>query len=245
MLAMLWHDHFRNEYPNLKEADPIEPQVEHFGAGPPPRGQMMFRFGRPPAARLQMVSEDGHWMVQVQNGRLVFNWRKLSTHDYPRWSKTLPRFHETYDKLKEFTAERKLGTIEPDQWEVTYANHFVRGEDWQTPHDWPVLVPGVLGHPTPAEGLRLESAAGTVHMEIEPRRGRLHVELEHAMHRSGDANESQEILVLQLTARGPVGAGDDESLLEGLRLGRLAIVDSFARFTGEAAHGRWGKRNVE
>ena len=239
MFGLLWNEHFRETYPKLEEAVPIEPQVERFGAGAPPRAQMMLRVGRPPAARLRMVSDDKHWMVQVQNGRLVFNWRELGMQDYPRWKKTLPRFRDAYAKLTQFVAEHRLGAIDPDQWEVTYANHFVRGKDWQTPQDWPTLVPGVFGRPSAAEGLRLESVAGTVHMEIEPRLGRLHVELEHAVRRSGDSDE--EILVMQLTARGPVDSPEEESLFEGLNRGRLAIVDTFARFTGADAHKRWGK----
>ena len=243
MLALLWNEQFRAEYPRPHDAEPIEPQVERFGESPPPRVQSMFRIGPFPGSRLMMASDDDHWMVQAQNGRIVFNWRKSGTGEYPRWEKTLPRFEQAYQKLKRFVEAQKIGSIEPDQWEVTYANHLVQGADWQTPQDWASLVPGVLGCPRAVEGLRMESAAGALHLEIEPRRGRLHVELEHSVRRAGEKNE--QILVLQLTARGNVEPGDDASLIAGLNLGRTLIVNTFVQITGEAAHVRWGKYHAE
>jgi len=243
MLALLWNEQFRDEYPRPHDAGPIEPQVERFEEGPPPRIQSVFRFGSFPGARLMMASDDNHWMVQAQNGRIVFNWRKLGTGEYPRWEQTLPRFEHAYQKLKRFVEARKIGSIEPDQWEVTYANHLVQGADWQTPQDWAQLVPGVVGCPRAVEGLRMESATGGLHLEIEPRRGRLHVELEHGVRRIGEKNE--QILVLQLTARGNVEQGDDASLIAGLNLGRSLIVQTFVQITGEAAHARWGKYYAE
>lgn len=242
MLAKFWHDHFKDEYPDTQDAEPIESQDERFGEGPTPRAQMMLRFGRSSAARLRMLSDDRHWMIQIQNNRLVFNWRKLGTHDYPRWNCTLPRFRDAYAKLERFADEHKLGSIVPDQWEVTYANHLVRGTDWQSIEEWPALLPGLFGRPAIAEGLRLDSAAGALHLEIKPRRGRLHIEVEHATRRSD--NRSEEVLLMQLTARGAVDGGNREGLFDGLSLGRLVIVDAFARLTGDAAHKLWGKQNA-
>jgi uncharacterized protein (TIGR04255 family) len=239
MLAMLWNEHFRDEYPRPHDAEPIEPQVERFGDGPPPRVQPMFRIGPFPGSRLMMASDDDHWMVQAQNGRIVFNWRKLGTGEYPRWEETLPRFEQAYGKLKDFLDSQKIGSIEPDQWEVTYANHLVQGEDWQTPADWPNLVPGILGRPRTVEGLHVESATGALHLEIEPQRGRLHVELEHGVRGAGDRIE--QILVLQLTARGFVEQRDDASLIAGLNLGRSLIVNTFVQITGDSAHAKWGE----
>jgi uncharacterized protein (TIGR04255 family) len=242
MLALLWNEQFRDEYPRPHDAEPIEPQVERFGEGPPPRVQSMFRIGPFPGSRLMMVSDDDHWMIQGQNGRIVFNWRKLGTGEYPRWEETLPRFEQAYQKLKQFVEAQKLGSIEPDQWEVTYANHLVQGADWKTPQDWPNLVPGVMGKPKTVEGLCTESATGALHLEIEPRRGRLHVELEHGVRRVGDKTE--QILVLQLTARGVVEQRDDASLIAGLNLGHSSIVNTFVQITGESAHARWGKHDA-
>lgn len=243
MVALLWYEEFRAEYPHAQDAGLIEPQVERFAEGSPPRVQSMFRIGPFPGSRLMMASDDNHWMVQAQNGRIVFNWRKLGTGEYPCWENTLPRFEQAYQKLKRFVEVRKLGSIEPDQWEVTYANHLVQGADWQTPRDWAELVPGVLGCPRSVEGLRMESATGALHLEIEPRRGRLHVELEHGVRRVDEKNE--QILVLQLTARGTVERRDDASLIAGLNLGRSLIVQTFAQITGEAAHAKWGKYDAE
>lgn len=242
MLAVFWDRHLRKEYPKPRDAGPIEPQVEVFTGVPPPRPQPVLRFGPHPAARLMLASEDDHWMVQIQNGRIVFNWRKLGTADYPRWSGTLPKFNEAYLGLKTFVQQEKLGSIQPDQWEVTYANHLVKGADWERPADWPDLLPGLLGRARFTDDLRVESAGGILHLEIVPQRGRLHVDLSHGLRRAGDKEE--QILLLQLTARGSVEQQDDSSVFSGLKLGRSLVVKTFVQITGPAAHTRWGMQYV-
>jgi uncharacterized protein (TIGR04255 family) len=243
MLALFWNEHLRDEYPVPTDAEPIDPQVERFEEGLLQKLRPMLRFGPFPGARLQMASKDKHWMVQAQNGRIVFNWRKLEGGDYPRWRNTRPRFAEVYQKLKQFVQDHELGSIQPDQWEVTYANHLVKGVDWQAPEEWHDLVPGVLGRPQAVEGLRLERAVGAQHLEIEPQRGRLHVELEQGVRRVADKEE--QILVLQLTARGGLGLGDDASLIAELDSARSLIVRTFLQVTGEKAQERWGKHYAE
>jgi hypothetical protein len=48
---------------------------------------------------------------------------------------------------------------------------------------------------------------------------------------------------LQLTARGPIEHGDpDQGITLGLELGHRALVESFVRFSSDAAHRHWGIR---
>lgn len=242
MLGLFWDRYLRSDYVAVTDAPPIESDAARFSDDPVPRIVSVFRFGAHPGTRLLMTSADQHSLVQVQNGRLVFNWRKLEGGDYPRWDKTLPLFRQAYQKMAEFVSAQKLGPIAPAQWEVTYVNHLVRGEDWERPEDWPDLVPGVLGCPQPVAGHRLQSARGSLHFAIEPQPGRLHVELSHGLRHVG--NIETQILILQLTARGPIDPATDESMIAGLSAGRSAIVRAFAAVTGAAAQRAWGKLHV-
>ena len=73
----------------------------------------------------------------------------------------------------------------------------------------------------------------TWHYEIEPNRGRLHVDVQSAKRES---EEEAEILIMKLTARGPIATTSDSILGDGLNFGHEAIVRAFKEITGAPAH---------
>ena len=237
-LGLFW-DQLRKAYPNVADAELIAPQVELFG------DQVRRKLRLPSfrvvageaAARLQMISEDDQMMVQVQNGRLVFNWRGMSGGEYPRWRKDLPEFENAFSRLRAFLPAQGLPDVEPNQWEVTYVNHLRKGRDWGEPADWPKLLPGLIGTTGDLSTGTMESINCNWRFVLPDNIGRLHVDLHHGF--TGIEPEAAEILVLQLTARGgsaPVGGPD---ICTGLAIGRSAIVRKFTEVTGPDAHKKW------
>ncbi len=111
---------------------------------------------------------------------------------------------------------------------------------WNEPGDWQRLFPGSATLASEGLPVRLESFGGEWHYEIEPRRGRLHVKLSHGQRSNLDQGK-EEILVMTLTARGPINKVDGElTTLEcGLDLGHNAIVRAFKGLTSEDAHDYW------
>lgn len=242
-LGLFWN-RVRTKYPNVQDADPIEPQIERFGDDLPRARFPQFRIAAShPAIRLRMMSEDGHLLLQIQNGRLVFNWRKLDgTNDYPRWTTVEPLFLEAFNELKAFVTENSLGTIEPIQWEVTYVNHLVKGLEWQTQADWSEVIPGVIGTINTVSSGNLETMGCHTHFTLPNHAGRLHIELKHGF--AGPDEDADELVIVQLTARG--GVDETQDLVAGLSLGREAIVRSFAEITGDRIRREiWEQENTE
>jgi len=228
-LGLFWN-RVRKSYPKLQDADPIEPQIERFGGDLPRARFPQLRIAAAhPAARLRMSSDDGHLMLQLQNGRLVFNWRRLEGGEYPRWREVEPQFQSALQELTAFAADENLGQIEPNQWEVTYVNHLVKGREWQTAAEWQAVLPGVIGTTDMVSSGSFESMGSHSHFALEGDAGRLHIELTHGF--AGPDEDADELLIVQLTARG--GVDESRNLAAGLSLGREAIVRSFAEITGE------------
>ena len=228
-LGLFWH-RVRNNYPKLQDADPIEPQIERFGTELPRARFPQLRIAAShPAARLRMSSEDGHVMLQLQNGRLVFNWRRLDGENkYPRWTQVEPQFQAALRELKAFAEAEGLGFIEPNQWEVTYVNHLVRGREWSDPSEWHDVLPGVIGATKTVSAGGFESMGCHAHFTLPDDAGRLHVEVTHGF--AGPDEDADELLIVQLTARGGIDESRDVSA--GLAMGRESIVRSFAEITG-------------
>jgi uncharacterized protein (TIGR04255 family) len=229
------------DWPILTDVPPLTPQFERFGETEAwAEAGLQLKLTQEMAARVQITNADRNRMIQVQNGRLHYNWLGEKGDQYPRYQKVRPGFDCALEKFEQFLADERLGTLRPNQWEVTYVNHIPKGTVWNEPQDWQSLFRFPLMPSANAGDLQLESVSGAWHFVIEPRRGRLHAHLQHG--RKGGAT-GEEILVLTLTARGPAGGKDDEqglALDEGLDCGREAIVKAFAELTSEKAHEYWG-----
>jgi len=180
-------------------------------------------------------------MIQIQNGRLDYNWLGQGGGSYPRYKSVRPEFDKTLKQFKKFLDIRGLGDFEPNQWEVTYVNHIPKGTVWNEPGDWMGLFEKLPGPSLDSQELQLGGLGGQWHFEIIPQRGRLHVQLQHG--RLG-SETGEEALVLKLTGRGPISTkGGVDDLDKGLNLGHEVIVTSFRDLTSCEAHEYWGKEN--
>lgn len=237
-LGLFWNQ-LREAYPNVEDAELIARQEEKFGEDIRLGTRLpRFQIGRAEAAaRLRMVSEDNHAMVQLQSDRLVYNWRRMDEGEYPRWHSVQPCFLAAFDELNKFVDHQSLGGVKPNQWEVTYVNHLLKGREWHTPADWPKLIPGLIGDATSAKAVASESLDCKWKFLLPESRGRLHINLFNGF--TAHDTHSQEVLVLQLTARGGIDTGCEDGALKGLEQGHSTIVQTFDDVTGPEAHDLW------
>jgi uncharacterized protein (TIGR04255 family) len=243
-LGAFWSTLDANEWSEVLDAPPLQPQFERFGELA--RWEKIgfhFRVTQNPLARLQIKNKDGDRMIQLQDCRLHFNWLGQTGGPYPRYEKIRAGFAWVFDKFIEFVDREKVGELRPNQWEVTYLNHIPKGTVWNTPRDWAFFLP--LGSvPTIEHLVQGESFTGGWHFVIPDQRGRLHVEWQHGRK---NGPEGQEVIVLTLTARGPLGEGElsKRAVVDGVDLGHETIVRSFMAFTSEAANRHWGLKNAD
>jgi uncharacterized protein (TIGR04255 family) len=229
------------DWPDVSDAPLLPHQFERFGddLSLAPVGFLKIAFKQDEDSRIQIRNRAGDRMVQLQNGRLLYNWIQVDGAPYPSADVVRAEFQAILARFGTFVADYKLGPLVPNQWEVTYVNHFLRGSVWNSPADWAALFEGRLVQPpAPLDPLELEGLGGTWRYVLPGRRGRLHVELVHG--RTGPRAESPEALVMKLTARGPVREGD-APLDAGISLGHDAVVSSFRRLTSAAARDHWGE----
>jgi uncharacterized protein (TIGR04255 family) len=236
-LGLFWNQ-LRDEYPKVEDAQPIVSQEELFDDKIQRVRLPRFRIVAGEAAsRLQMSSRDGRTMVQLQNGRLVFNWRRMENERYPHWNEVHSKFEAAITVLRAFLGDQNLKDIEPKQWEVTYVNHLLKGRDWNEPADWSLLVPGLLGAIPNARTAAIESLGCNYRFLLPDKAGRLHIDLYHGM--TSTEVDGIEVLVLQLTARGSLDSAGGRDISAGLAIGHAAIVRKFAEVTGPQAQKNW------
>ncbi len=237
-LATFWQS-IRDDFPKIFDVELLPEQIESFGEQARRMSRFpSFRIGSSGgAARMQMASLDDQEMVQVQNGRLVFNWRQTPGGEYPRWRRVFPRFTAHLGKFSKVLAENGLGRMTPVQWEVVYVNHLTKGRDWSSPMDWPMLLPGLIGDVSKISVGALESIGYSAHIGLPQARGRVHMDLYNGF--SGIEGNAPETLVFQITARGGLLEPRLDSVYDGLQLGHVAIVQTFCDLTGREAQAGW------
>jgi uncharacterized protein (TIGR04255 family) len=241
-LGAFWKTLDAAEWPAILDASPLLPQFETFAESARwAMGGLQLTMTQELPGRLQIKNKAGDRMIQIQNGRLHFNWLGEAGRAYPRYEKVRDGFVWALQQFLAFVVEEKLGELRPNQWELTYLNHIPKGTVWNSPADWAFFRP--LGAvPTVEDLVDGESFDGQWHFVIPKQRGRLHVQWQHA--RKPEPKE-EELIVLTLTARGPLdpSKADIQPIAEGLDLGHETIVRSFQELMTDNANKYWGQKH--
>jgi uncharacterized protein (TIGR04255 family) len=238
----------RDQFPNVSEQIPLQAVFETFGGQVAPAGPIQVQaFSTPPFPRFWFESEDRAYVLQLQQDRILFNWRAISSDSvYPRYETLRERFLTRLRRLAEFFENQKLGPLSPNQCEVTYINSISVDEDASPYTHLDRITPLWSGKAREISGLEIErTVIQTVFVlksEAHPY-GRLYVIFTPGL-RPVPAGSLRPIIQLEMTAR---GRPENETLDAAFRLldqERCAIVRAFTDVTNEEMHKLWGRTDV-
>ena len=193
--------------------------------------------------RMWFISEDGNTLIQLQNDKFYFNWRKQQKElNYPRYDKIIKYFKDNLDNLQNFLVEENLGIIKPIECELTYINHIPKGDGWESLDDINkvfrdfIWSSGERFLPTPI------SIGGQALFNLPEDRGRLNVTLRHGERKI----DKHPMLILQNTATG-LGADKSIDAIWGwFEIAHEWIVRGFTDLTGaEIQKNIWQRIDVE
>jgi uncharacterized protein (TIGR04255 family) len=236
-LGLLW-ERFRAEFPKTEERPTLDRVFEQFPEAPRSRlGLELQTYENPPVPRLWFIAAQGNEMIQVQPDRFIKNWRKEGEGEtYPRYERNKASFERDFAAFREFVTVHHLGRPLVNQCEVTYVNHILSGQGWNSFGDvdrvfssWKSPVDQIPGN---AEDVRMHARFVIPGNDGTPV-GRLHTEIQPAFR----ASDSKPMYVFRLTARGQLGES-----FEFFDLGRRWIVKSFAALTSPRMHEIWGRK---
>ncbi len=238
-LGAFWKTLDARLWPILIDAPLLDPQFEVFSESAKWESGLRFRISKNISTRLQIKNESADRMIQIQNGRLHYNWLAGEhANPYPRYKLVRGAFEDLFHQTEKFLMQEEIGEMKPNQWEVTYVNHIPVGSVWSSPDDWSFFQ--LMGSTSFLEKeMPLENFSGEWHFVIPEKRGRLHVDWQHG---SFDVEGENQVVRLTFTARGPVQNSNNnlESILAGLDLGHDTIVRSFERAMTDKANSFWG-----
>ncbi|GJI89402.1 TIGR04255 family protein [Duganella hordei] len=222
----------KDKYPRTEDAPPVPTIVEE------PPGAVEWDF-LPPLRRTWLLSEDGRKLLQVQQDRFLFNWKRTLADDlYPSYEVNLAEFEAALAIFEDFLKSTGIPTPGYRQFELTYVNHITSQNGLDL-----VGIDGVLvDHIRNSQGPRFlpdaESFNWTTSYPLDKNYGRLHISAQVA-----SVPESSKMVRLDITAS---GISDDISA-EGRRrwfdLAHEWITHGFADVTAATLQQQaWGKK---
>jgi len=235
-LGAFWETALRDAYPVTQDQPAAPPSIESFDDGGW-RPVIIFGTGAP-SSRQWYLTEDQTRLVQMQNDRIVLNWRRLQSTDYPHYAALRAELERVTSLWQTFTDERRLPRAPVVQTEVTYIN--------QIPLEEPITDLSDVGAVLSALRLTWPENAGTPELfQFEQRfrlsgpdgrPARLYVTLA-----PGSLPDDRPFLSLNLVARGaPAGQGM-QAALTWLDFGHNQIVNTFADITAAGMREGWGQ----
>jgi uncharacterized protein (TIGR04255 family) len=121
--GLFWQQ-IRATYPIFQVQPPLNATIEKFGGQPPPQLTISVEGVSSPPVRCWFITQESQRILQIQNDRLIYNWRKTRHDDeYPRYESIRRTFETEWNNFCKFLDDEKLGLPEPNQCEITYINH--------------------------------------------------------------------------------------------------------------------------
>ena len=240
----LFYSKIRADFPKYEIKPPLDPIIEHFGQKPKIEGfpgisNFQLTPISEPDIRCWLKDDSETRLIQIQKDRFIQNWRKITgDEDYPRYDNLKPKFEAEWKRFCNFLEEENIKIPAIDQCEVTYVNHIEIGKGWKSHNEvnkvfsyWSGISSGNFLPET-------EKVSFKTSFVMPENKGRLHVTMQPAIRRT----DAQEVLQLNLTARGKPSSGGIDGILQWFDLGHEWIVWGFTDFTTDNMHQIWGRK---
>lgn len=235
----LYWSRIRREFPKYQVMPPLGNVTEQFGPSAPMIQGFGMKFITHPEVRAWFVDDSGTRLIQVQRDRFIHNWRQLNgSEKYPRYESIKETLQEEWKRFREFLDSEGIERPQVNQCEVTYVNHIEYNKGWKSYAEFAKVIAGWSGKtsgkflPSP-EKINIE-AQYLLPSEL----GRLYVNVLPVLR----GRDMQEVLQVNLTARGAPKSPEDVDVFSWLDLGREWVVKGFADFTTESMHATWGRQ---
>ena len=226
----------RDDYPVTQDQEPLPSQVEDL-SGPPMPPLFKIEFGpTPPLRRAWFRNPDGSRLVQLQQDRLIHNWR-YQGEPYLRFEPLAEAFQGLQESFFGLLGSLHLPVPKLELVEVTYIN-------W-IPAAWMDEVIKFVAMPSLPGGLSApDSGALSTRFLVSDEGapvGRLYLDAGSAVSQEAETIEAG--YLLNLTFRAPHhGGGDPGETTRLLLRGREAIVHAFTAFTPADLHETWERQ---
>jgi uncharacterized protein (TIGR04255 family) len=220
--GLIW-EKIRADYPVIEHAPPLG--FEEAIMSQPVSGWPLF------VPRVWFINRTQDKLIQLQHDRFYVNWRSRAEGvPYPRYPAMIQMYEQYLEVISDMLKQENLGDIVATSYEVRYINHIPKGAGWDKFEDIGNIFPDVAWRggtkkflPPPVGG------TWSAVFNMPNNMGRLNVRAQPGVRDVKD--DKKEIILLELTANGPIPGTKVTSAREWFDLGHEWIVRGFADLT--------------
>lgn len=218
------------DFPRWDDAAPIANIVEGPGAPDSTDINLQFeQFAMPPLRRAWLINDPGTHLLQLQEDRFLFNWKRTAQGNaYPSYKNVIAGFRSYWAGFKTFLADEGIGDPVPKQLEMTYFN-ILPGAHYLRDHLRDAKSDRFLADPDAVNWRSVFTLPDSC--------GRLHITAASAR----NATTGEKVIRLDLLARGLPKDPSEKSCEAWFDLAHEWITQGFADVTTSEAHREWGR----
>lgn len=222
-IGAFW-DRVKTQFPSVSDAPPLAPLVEQDGNAVAEYEWMDL----PPLRRTWMVSENGCNLIQVQQDRFLFNWKRTLDQDvYPSYENVIRDFEKYFEAFMKFLDDVKVSRPVCKQFDLTYVN-FIAASNGLDRVDVSNMFVDHIRSDSPERFLpELERFSWSTSYPLPEGTGRLHVVAQSAV----NSATSEKIVRLDMIARGIPTTQSDGSMRAWFDTAHEWITHGFADAT--------------
>lgn len=232
----------RGDYPKFLPQIPIAPAIEDFEGRTTQRQKISISFTENLAdIRGWYLDKSETRLIQVQSDRFLYNWKKVvGTEVYPQFDKIEPEFEKEWESFCSFLSQENLHLPELTQCEVTYVNHIEIKKGWESFGEFHKVFSPWSGKFSGSFLSNPEKITFNITFVIPNKKGRLHISAIPAIRRK----DGQEIIKVELTARGKPENSTIDGIKEWFNVGHEWIVRGFTDLTTPHMHETVWRRKI-
>ncbi|MDE0118156.1 MAG: TIGR04255 family protein [bacterium] len=224
-------ENWTSELPIVQERPALPPMVIQ----PEAPSLALHVSGEAETPRLWLMSEAGDRLVQIQQDRLVVNWRKLPIDTpYPHYSAIREFLVDTWQKLGRTTERMGLVVPQPSVCEVVYVNHIGVESDWNSAADTSTVIAPWSGLMSDDFLPPVSQAGFFLRYQLPDGYGWLTIDGQ-----SVSVNNNEDQFVVNMVSRGPAISPDLNGALGFMDIAHEWIVRGFTSVTTPEAHEAW------
>ena len=188
-----------------------------------------------PNLRGWYISEDDTEVVQIQNNRFIYNWRRgEGDAAYPRYDKSVRiRFMEEWQRFQDYLQSEGLTISKVHQCELTYVNQIPFGSGWTSLDDLNKVFVYIGALRSNSFLQSLESAKMNLSFVLPDQRGRLRAAF------SPVPTDGSPAISFTLSVRGAPSGSTEVEIMQWMDTARKWIVNAFTDLTTINMHKLW------
>lgn len=181
--------------------------------------------------RVWFVRNEQNRLIQLQDNKFYFNWRRMQEDEaYPRYENIIEDFKKYLSVFEKFLEKENLGSVNPERCELTYINHILKGEGWESAIDVKSIFRDLCWNTETRFLPPPMNVGGQAVFQLPDNKGRLELILQQANRKS----DKRPMFVLQNKA---TGLGEDKNMgavWEWFSVAHEWIVYGFTDLTTES-----------